>query len=69
MALLIDGHNLIGKTPWIDLGALDDEDELIRLLQEYARIRRKKIEVYFDQLRSGALRQAAPAFLRLPRWL
>lgn len=53
MAYLIDGHNLIGKIPWIDLSASDDEDELLNFLQEFARIRRKKIEVFFDQAPPG----------------
>ena len=53
MAFLIDGHNLIGKIPWIDLASADDEDELIELLQEFARIRRKKIEVFFDHAPPG----------------
>ena len=53
MTYLIDGHNLIGKIPWIDLSSSDDEDELIKLLQEFARIRRKKIEVFFDQAPPG----------------
>lgn len=53
MAYLIDGHNLIGKIPWIDLSASDDEDQLIKLLQEFSRIRRKKIEVFFDQAPPG----------------
>ena len=48
MPYLIDGHNLIPKLG-LRLDSLDDEQELIAILQEYARIERKKqIEVYFD---------------------
>ena len=48
MILIVDGHNLIPKIPGLSLGDENDEAELIRLLQEYARLRRKSIEVYFD---------------------
>ncbi len=53
MTYLIDGHNLIGKIPWLDLAAMDDEIELIQLLQVFARKRRKRIEVFFDQAPPG----------------
>lgn len=53
MTYLIDGHNLIGKIPWLDLAAMDDEMELIQVLQVFARKRRKRIEVYFDQATPG----------------
>lgn len=48
MTLLIDGHNLIPHLPGLDLAEADDEYQLIQLLQEYARLRRKSVEVYFD---------------------
>ena len=48
MPYLIDGHNLIPKLG-LRLDSMDDEQELIAILQEYARIERKKqVEVYFD---------------------
>ncbi|HKI53957.1 MAG TPA: NYN domain-containing protein, partial [Anaerolineales bacterium] len=48
MPYLIDGHNLIPKVG-LRLDSLDDEQELIVILQEYSRIKRKKqVEVYFD---------------------
>ncbi len=53
MTYLVDGHNLIGKIPWLDLAAMDDEIELIQVLQVFARKRRKRIEVYFDQAPPG----------------
>ena len=47
MAYLIDGHNLIPKLG-LRLDSIDDEMELITILQEYCRIERKQVEVYFD---------------------
>mgnify|MGYP000492395994 CR=1 FL=1 len=47
-ALIIDGHNLIGKLPGFSLREMDDENRLVDLLQVYARVKRKRIEVYFD---------------------
>jgi len=47
MPLLIDGHNLIPKLG-LKLDSMDDELELIAILNEYARLERKQIEVYFD---------------------
>jgi predicted RNA-binding protein with PIN domain len=47
MPYLIDGHNLIPKLG-LKLSDPDDELELARTLQEFARIRRQQIEVYFD---------------------
>jgi len=48
MPYLIDGHNLIPKLG-LRLDSMDDEQELIAILHEYARLERKKqVEVYFD---------------------
>ena len=48
MPYLIDGHNLIPRLG-LRLDSMDDEMELVAILQEYARIERKKqLEVYFD---------------------
>jgi predicted RNA-binding protein with PIN domain len=47
MAYLIDGHNLIPKVG-LRLDSLDDEMELVAILQEFARIKRQQVEVYFD---------------------
>lgn len=49
MLLIIDGHNLIPHLPGLSLADEEDEAQLIRLLQEYARLRCKTIEVYFDR--------------------
>ena len=47
MTYLIDGHNLIPKLG-LRLDSIDDEMELIAILQEFCRIERKQVEVYFD---------------------
>jgi len=47
MSILIDGHNLIPKLG-LRLDSLDDELELIAILNEYCRLERKQVEVYFD---------------------
>ncbi len=52
MPYLIDGHNLIPKVG-LRLDALDDEMELVAILQEFARHKRQKTEVYFDGAPTG----------------
>lgn len=52
MPYLIDGHNLIPKLG-LRLEDPDDEKELIRLLQDFARIARHGVEVYFDGAPAG----------------
>jgi len=47
MPYLIDGHNLIPKVG-LRLDSPDDEMELVTLLQDFARIKRQQVEVYFD---------------------
>ena len=53
MPYLIDGHNLIPKVPGLSLEDMDDELKLIRLLQDYARVARTNVEVYFDNAAPG----------------
>lgn len=53
MPYLIDGHNLIPKIPGLSLDAVDDENQLVELLQEFCRISRKKVDVYFDHAPAG----------------
>lgn len=50
MALIIDGHNLIGTDvlPGIRLGDADDEWLLVQRLRTYAAARRLKLTVVFD---------------------
>jgi predicted RNA-binding protein with PIN domain len=52
MPYLIDGHNLIPKLG-LRLDEPDDELELVRLLQDFARIKRQQVEVYFDGAPAG----------------
>ena len=52
MPYLIDGHNLIPKLG-LRLDSLDDEDQLIPRLQEFCRLRRTKVEVFFDGAPAG----------------
>jgi predicted RNA-binding protein with PIN domain len=47
MPYLIDGHNLIPKVG-LRLDSLDDELELLARLQEFCRLQRAQVEVYFD---------------------
>ena len=47
MPYIVDGHNLIPKLG-LRLDSMDDENELIAILQEYSRLERKQVEVYFD---------------------
>lgn len=51
--MIVDGHNLIPKIPGLSLSDLDDEIKLIKLLQEYCRLRRVEIECYFDKAPQG----------------
>jgi predicted RNA-binding protein with PIN domain len=44
---LVDGHNLIPKVG-LQLDSPDDEMELVAILQEFARLKRQQVEVYFD---------------------
>ena len=48
MLILVDGHNLIPKLRGFDLKAMDDEMKLVDLLQYFSRVRRTKVEVFFD---------------------
>jgi predicted RNA-binding protein with PIN domain len=52
MPYMIDGHNLIPKLG-LRLDDPDDELELVRLLQDFARIKRLQVEVYFDGAPAG----------------
>ena len=47
MPYLVDGHNLIPKLG-LRLDSVDDEMELAAILQEFARLNRRTVEVYFD---------------------
>ncbi len=53
MPYLIDGHNLIPRVRGLNLTQFDDEMRLIELLQDYCRMRRCRVEVYFDNAAVG----------------
>ena len=53
MPYLVDGHNLIPKIPGLELSEPDDEMQLIELLQDYCRVQRKQVEVFFDNAPVG----------------
>lgn len=57
MALLIDGHNLIGFLPHISLEEPDDEAQLVSRLRRYRAHSRQAIVVVFDK---AALPGSAP---------
>lgn len=48
MAILIDGHNLIGKMPDLRLDDPDDEEKLLLRLRAYRARTAKRLVVYFD---------------------
>jgi predicted RNA-binding protein with PIN domain len=52
MPFLIDGHNLIPKLG-LSLRSVDDELQLVARLQEFCRVERKQVEVYFDGAPAG----------------
>jgi predicted RNA-binding protein with PIN domain len=52
MPYLIDGHNLIPKLG-LRLDSIDDEMDLVVRLQEYSRLKRTQVEVYFDGAPAG----------------
>jgi uncharacterized protein len=53
MPYIIDGHNLIPHVPGLQLSEPDDEIRLIKLLQDFCRLSRKKATVFFDRAAIG----------------
>ena len=45
---IIDGHNLIPKVYGIHLSDPEDESRLVEMLNEYCRLSRTRVEVFFD---------------------
>jgi predicted RNA-binding protein with PIN domain len=56
MPYLIDGHNLIGRIPGLNLDDLDDEKKLIEILMEFCLQSGKDAEVVFDHSATGHAR-------------
>ena len=54
MPYIIDGHNLIPRVPGLSLQDVEDELQLVNMLQEFCRVNRKKVEVYFDNAPPGS---------------
>ncbi|MCG8348305.1 MAG: hypothetical protein MI924_11065, partial [Chloroflexales bacterium] len=49
MPVLVDGHNLIGQLPNLNLADHDDEAQLVMLLRHYTtRKRGRRVVVVFD---------------------
>jgi uncharacterized protein len=46
--VVVDGHNLIPKIPGVRLEDMEDENRLIEILNEYCRLGRAQVEVFFD---------------------
>ncbi len=56
MIYVIDGHNLIGKMPDIQLSDPDDEQKLVSRLSDWTvQDKRRKIKLYFDAGEFGGL--------------
>lgn len=67
MPYIIDGHNLIPKVG-LRLDSIDDEMELISILQEFCRLERRQVEVFFDgapQAETRKLGAVTAYFVRL----
>ncbi len=52
MPYLIDGHNLIPKLG-LRLDSPDDETQLVAIIQEFARLSRHDVQLYFDGAPAG----------------
>lgn len=56
MPYIIDGHNLIGKSNFVNLQDIDDETKLIIALQDFCHKKQKKAVVFFDNAPPGVPR-------------
>jgi predicted RNA-binding protein with PIN domain len=65
MNYLIDGHNLIPNIPGLSLSDPDDEEALIRLLLDFCRYTRSRVEVFFDRSSSTQQTQKEAGNLRV----
>jgi predicted RNA-binding protein with PIN domain len=53
MPYVIDGHNLIGAFPGLELSDPEDERKLIDALEEFGRATRRRTIVFFDRGQPG----------------
>jgi uncharacterized protein len=69
--ILIDGHNLIGRMPFLSLQDPDDEEKLVRLFKSYRARTGKSIAVVFDpgiaSALSGSRREGGVEVVFAPR--
>ena len=65
MEYYIDGHNLIPKMDGIRLSDDQDEQALLERLQEYARLSRRKLTVFFDKAPENRTRNESYGTLRV----
>lgn len=63
--IIIDGHNLVPKIPGFSLSDPDDEVKLTALLQEYGRLTRSQIELFFDNAPPGKAGKRGSGLLHL----
>jgi predicted RNA-binding protein with PIN domain len=70
MPFLVDGHNLIGSMPGLQLDDPDDEAKLVALLRSFSAREGVKLTVFFDRGQPGAPIASASGvtarFARLP---
>ena len=59
MEYYIDGHNLIPKLHGIRLSDDHDEQDLLERLQEYSRLSRRKLTVFFDKAPDNRTRNSS----------
>ncbi len=65
MEYYIDGHNLIPKLQGIRLSDDQDEQALLERLQEYSRISRRRLTVFFDKAPDNQTRNSSYGTLRV----
>ena len=65
MEYYIDGHNLIPKLSGIRLSDDNDEQALLERLQEYARLSRRKLTVFFDKAPENKTRNGSYGTLQV----
>lgn len=64
MPYLIDGHNLIGQMPDLNLDAIDDEIDLANRLEDYFKHIRRKAIIFFDRGHPGGSARLKRAFVQ-----
>lgn len=65
MPYIIDGHNLIPHIKGLSLDQIDDENALIKILEDHFKRQRKKAMLYFDRAQTGGSPDINSAFLKV----